>query len=90
MDNKCHRCGKVRLEVKSWEEEVVTANGTSRLTYTTYQCPDASCQKEADLEFEQKRIATKEREQATKDREKARLESRSNSLKKSRKALASS
>jgi uncharacterized protein YdbL (DUF1318 family) len=34
------RCGKERVTRKTWTEVV----GTSTLTYTTAECPDAACQ----------------------------------------------
>lgn len=41
----CTRCGKERIEAKSWEEEVTMYFGTSKVVHTEMVCPDAECQK---------------------------------------------
>lgn len=84
MSNVCNRCGKQRILVKTWTEEVITANGTSELTYTQYACPDESCQKIVDEELQAKQDAHHEREMLAKKREEARLAQRTLSLKKAR------
>ena len=40
-DNLCSRCGKKRINKKTWKETV----GTSVITYTETVCPDKACQK---------------------------------------------
>jgi hypothetical protein len=43
----CIRCGKIRIQSKSWEEEI---NG-SPVTFTLNVCPDPACQKLVDAEL---------------------------------------
>ena len=44
MNNPCIRCGKQRIDGKSWKEK----SGTSIVTHTNTICPDAACQKVLD------------------------------------------
>lgn len=44
MSNPCIRCGKPRIDGKSWKEKI----GISVLTYTSTICPDPTCQKIVD------------------------------------------
>lgn len=44
----CIRCGKQRIQAKSWDEKI---NG-SIVTYTLTVCPDADCQKLVDAELQ--------------------------------------
>lgn len=60
--NPCFRCGKERIELKSWEEKV----GTSVIVTKEMICPDPVCQKEVDSENKKARDksnAMKERQQ---------------------------
>lgn len=41
MSNPCVRCGKQRVDSKSWVGKV----GVSNITYTMTVCPDSECQK---------------------------------------------
>ena len=41
MDNPCIRCGKQRIDGKSWKEK----SGISLVTRTKTICPDSQCQK---------------------------------------------
>lgn len=41
MSNPCIRCGKERIDGKTWQGKV----GTSVITYTKTVCPDSACQK---------------------------------------------
>lgn len=41
MNNPCIRCGKPRVEGKSWKSSL----GNSVITHTQTICPDAECQK---------------------------------------------
>ncbi len=43
--NLCTRCGKERIESKSWEEEITAFFGSTTITHTEMVCPDAECQK---------------------------------------------
>lgn len=44
MNNPCIRCGKQRIDGKSWKEKI----GISVLTHTQTTCPDSECQKIVD------------------------------------------
>lgn len=44
--NLCNRCGKVRVVVRTWEEQV----GYSVVTNTEMACPDPDCQRAVDAE----------------------------------------
>ncbi|MCL5095783.1 MAG: hypothetical protein M1575_03600 [Patescibacteria group bacterium] len=46
-DNLCIRCGKPRVDVKTWKECV---KGIT-FTHTTTSCPDPECQKLVDKQF---------------------------------------
>lgn len=56
----CIRCGKMRIESKSWNEYV----GTSLITYTETVCPDEECQKIVDeqLKTRKDKLATLQKE----------------------------
>lgn len=41
MSNPCIRCGKQRVDGKTWNGKV----GASAITYTQTLCPDPTCQK---------------------------------------------
>ena len=43
--NPCTRCGKERVEGKSYKEEITTFFGTSTIIHTDTVCPDPECQK---------------------------------------------
>lgn len=44
MSNKCSRCGKERVVVKTRKEKV----GSSYVFYREMSCPDKECQKQVD------------------------------------------
>jgi len=44
--NPCPRCGKARIDAKTWTEKV----GKSTLTMTQTICPDPACQKIVEAE----------------------------------------
>ena len=46
MSNPCIRCGKERIDSKSWKVKI----GTSIVTHTKTVCPDFDCQKILDKE----------------------------------------
>jgi hypothetical protein len=52
--NVCTRCGKPRVNGKSWTEKITNYSGTSTVTHTQTICPDPNCQKlvEEKLAFE--------------------------------------
>lgn len=52
--NLCPRCGKPRIDGKTWVEEVKTYSGVSKVTHMQTVCPDPACQKlvEEKLAFE--------------------------------------
>lgn len=41
----CTRCGKERIEAKSWNEEITAFFGSTTIVHTEMVCPDAECQK---------------------------------------------
>lgn len=43
--NVCTRCGKQRIDGKSWTEKVEMFFGTSTVVHTETMCPDPECQK---------------------------------------------
>lgn len=44
MSNPCIRCGKERVDGKTWKGKM----GASPITYTQTVCPDTECQKQVD------------------------------------------
>ncbi|TSC86262.1 MAG: hypothetical protein G01um10147_974 [Microgenomates group bacterium Gr01-1014_7] len=46
MSNPCIKCGKQRIDGKSWKEK----SGNSTIFYTKTICPDSACQKLLDQE----------------------------------------
>lgn len=44
MSNPCVKCGKERIDGKSWKGKI----GASNIEYTMTVCPDAECQKLVD------------------------------------------
>jgi hypothetical protein len=48
LSNPCIRCGKERILIKSWNEQI----GLALTTFTTARCPDDECQKLVDRENE--------------------------------------
>ncbi len=56
----CPRCGAPRVIAKTWDEEIETISGTSRVKHTLMICADAECQAKVDSDVakqEQKREA---------------------------------
>lgn len=43
--NLCTRCGKERIDSKTWEEEITSFFGATTITHTETVCPDPECQK---------------------------------------------
>ena len=68
--NPCTRCGKERVISKTYEEDIVTFLGTSKVTYTETVCPDSDCQKIVD----EKLKAQKQKTQELKDEKQKKLE----------------
>ncbi len=54
MSNPCVRCGKQRLDGKTWEGKV----GVSPITYTMTVCPDKECQKIVDQGIAERKAKT--------------------------------
>lgn len=52
--NFCIRCGKERIEKKSWKEKVINFMGSTVITHIDTVCPDPACQKivETELQFQ--------------------------------------
>lgn len=55
MSNKCTRCGKERVEVKTYKEKV----GTSCVIYKEMACEDPECQKKVE------KVLSKEKDKRT-------------------------
>ncbi|MDP3973949.1 MAG: hypothetical protein Q8P92_03895 [Candidatus Daviesbacteria bacterium] len=70
MNNPCIRCGKQRIESKSWEEKM----GASVITYSLTVCPDRDCQKIVDEEIAERKekadLILRKKEEAKLAREK--------------------
>ncbi len=70
MSNPCVRCGKERIDGKTWEGKV----GVSVVTYTMTVCPDRECQKKVDQGIAERKAKTasllKAKEEAKLAREK--------------------
>ncbi len=70
MSNPCVKCGKERVDGKTWEGKV----GASVVTYTLTVCPDADCQKQVDKGIAERKAKTasllKAKEEAKLAREK--------------------
>lgn len=75
MSNPCIRCGKERVDGKTWQGKA----GISTVTYILTICPDASCQKIIDQEIAERRakseLLIKEKAEAKLAREKLLLAS---------------
>jgi hypothetical protein len=61
--NVCTRCGKERIESKTWTEEIATFFGTSTVVHTDTVCPDPDCQKIVEEKLETQRAKTEELKQ---------------------------
>lgn len=72
ISNPCIKCGKERVDGKTWEGKM----GASAMTYTITMtvCPDAECQKEVEKGIAEKKAKTasllKAKEEAKLAREK--------------------
>jgi hypothetical protein len=42
--NPCIRCGKQRIDKKSWKEKIESHFGVSYIVHTETVCPDKECQ----------------------------------------------
>ncbi|MFH0863743.1 MAG: hypothetical protein V1858_01455 [Candidatus Gottesmanbacteria bacterium] len=58
-DNVCIRCGKLRIETKTWKEK--TPSGF--VTHTLSRCPDSDCQKIIDQQFAVQKLQREAREE---------------------------
>ncbi|OGH12863.1 MAG: hypothetical protein A2776_00090 [Candidatus Levybacteria bacterium RIFCSPHIGHO2_01_FULL_40_10] len=80
--NPCTRCGKERIEVKTWVEKVQTYFGKSEITHTETACPDADCQKivqeKNDESREKKELMEHNRSERMKNAQKARTKKKAN------------
>lgn len=56
--NPCIRCGKQRVDGKSWKEKIENHFGTSYITHTETVCPDKECQKIVEEKMNQARQKT--------------------------------
>lgn len=44
ISNPCVRCGKQRIDKKTWKEKIESHFGVSYITHTETICPDKECQ----------------------------------------------
>ena len=66
--NPCIRCGKQRIDSKTWEEKITNFMGTSIITHTQTVCPDPECQKIVEKEQDVRKKRKEELEQNKEDR----------------------
>lgn len=70
MSNPCVKCGKERVDGKTWESKI----GASSIIYTQTICPDPVCQKQVDKGIADRKAKTasmlKAKEEAKLAREK--------------------
>ncbi|MGE5042001.1 MAG: hypothetical protein ACM3IJ_03795 [Candidatus Levyibacteriota bacterium] len=56
--NPCVRCGKQRVDGKTWKEKIENHFGVSFITHTETVCPDKECQKIVEEKMNQARQKT--------------------------------
>ena len=66
VNTTCIRCGKIRIEARSWTENV----SGSKITYTQTVCPDVECQKIVEEELQKKMDKVKAIQQKSMERRK--------------------
>lgn len=68
VSTPCVRCGSPRIYKGELDKEIETLLGktTVKVTYTV--CPDVECQKQVDIDLEEKRIKQEEKMLAHKQR----------------------
>jgi len=76
MSNLCIRCGKERIVVKTWNEEIQTERRMTVITHTLTSCPDETCQKAVDKEVDMLRQKNEERRVEKANKEIAEKEAR--------------
>lgn len=54
MSNPCIKCGKERVDSKTWKGKI----GSSVVTYTMTICPDSECQKQVDASIAERKAKT--------------------------------
>ena len=78
--NPCTRCGKERIDSKSWKEKVNTFFGSSYITHTETVYPDKACQKIVEEKLTAQRAKTEalvsDREKRIRERLKAKTANR--------------
>lgn len=71
--NLCTRCGKQRVDSKSWTEEITSFFGSSVIVHTETVCPDADCQKIVDEKMDALRQRTEDMKVEKEKRKDARI-----------------
>jgi hypothetical protein len=72
FSNPCSRCGKERVLLRKWIEEIPTYNNkTTKVTRALNVCPDIECQKIVDADLTEQR---RKRDKIKDEREKKQLE----------------
>lgn len=66
--NPCIRCGKERIDARSWKETVNNFMGKTVIVHTETVCPDPECQKIVEKGFEVQRKKREEMEHSKEER----------------------
>jgi hypothetical protein len=72
ISNPCTKCGKERIDSKTWEETVTTFFGTTVIKHTETVCPDPDCQKVVNEKLAEQRKRKEDLDSARAERMKAR------------------
>ncbi|KKR24690.1 MAG: hypothetical protein UT56_C0010G0005 [Candidatus Levybacteria bacterium GW2011_GWB1_39_7] len=68
LSNPCTRCGKARIESRSWTEKIEEYFGESTIIHTETVCPDADCQKIVEEKLAAQKQKTMEMQAAREER----------------------
>lgn len=74
ISNLCIRCGKVRIDSRTWSEEVQTYSGKTLVTYTETVCPDAECQKKVVERLDAQKLKNETMQHEREERNKIRIQ----------------
>lgn len=70
MSNLCTRCGKERIIIKEWTEEIASERRIGKIYHTLTSCPDPECQKKVDqtLALEKQKNEVRQAERIEKEK----------------------
>lgn len=74
--NVCTRCGKVRIDSKTWKEKTTNFMGTITVIHTETVCPDPECQKIVQKQLDMLKKRKEEFEQDKEERIRLKKESK--------------